>query len=250
MRMLAFAKRNVREVLRDPISYIFLLAFPIIMLFVMSMINQGIPKEAQMTVYDIENLSVGICVFGFSFDMLFAALQISSDRNTAFLTRLYSSPMTSADFLLGYSLPLLITSIMQCVVTFLVSALLGATSGYTFSFFNVLLSISVMLPSALLFIGIGILFGTLFNYKAAPPLSSIIITLSGMLGGVWMDPIGIGGTISNVAQILPFYHCTTAARAAINGQFSDIPISLLVVTGYVILFFGAAIFAFCKKSKG
>ena len=91
MRAITFAKRNIKEMTRDPISYIFLIVFPIIMLFVMSAINNGIPSEAQVDTFKIENLSVGVCVFGLSFDMLFAALQISTDRSTAFLIYYFPS---------------------------------------------------------------------------------------------------------------------------------------------------------------
>ena len=245
MKSITFSERNIKELLRDPISYIFLIIFPIAMLLVMTGINAGIPDYAQMTIYNIENLSAGICIFGFSFDMLFAALQISSDRNTSFLVRLYSSPMSPADFIIGYTLPLVLTALLQCLIIFGISAIIGVTAGYTFNLLNVLLSVLVMLPSALLFISIGIMFGTLFNHKAAPPLSSVIITVSGMLGGVWMDPDKLGSPMTDICKLLP----TASARAAISGSYSDIGFPLMIVTVYAVLLFTASLIAFFKKSK-
>lgn len=249
MRSLIFAKRNVKEIARDPISYIFLLAFPLIMLFAMNAINSGLPEHAQVNTFKIENLSVGICVFAFSFDMLFAALQISSDRNTAFLTRLYSSPMTTADFLLGYTLPLVVTAILQCITVFTISALPFISSGYKFTLTGIALTVPVLIPSALFFISIGMLFGSLFNNKAAPPLSSVIISLSGMIGGIWMDVEHLGDTISGICKALPFYRCVESGRATLTGRYSDILPSLIVVLIYTTIIFTASVIAFKKKSK-
>ena len=249
MRAITFAQRNIKEMLRDPISYIFLLAFPIIMLFVMSAINNGIPTEAQVDTFKIENLAVGVCVFGLSFDMLFAALQISTDRSTAFLTRLYSSPMKAFDFIMGYFLPLIVTAVFQCIIVFSLSALPFVSGGYAFSLPYILLSTAVLIPSAVMFIGIGILFGTLFNNKSAPPISSVIISLSGMIGSIWMDINLLGNPLTDICKALPFFHCTESGRAALQGRFDDIGISLVIVLAYATVIMIAGIIAFRKKSK-
>lgn len=249
MRSLIFAKRNIKEIIRDPISYIFLLAFPIIMLIIMSIINKSIPAEAQVSTFKIENLSVGICVFGFTFDMLFAALHISADRDTAFLTRLYSSPMNTADFLLGYSLPLLVTSIFQCIIIFTISALPFISNGSALTFKGIMLSLLALIPSAIFYIGSGMLFGSLFNNKSAPPLASIIISVSGMFGGIWMDIEILGSTLSGVCKLLPFYRTVELGRAALNGRYTDIFPSLIFVVISSIIVIALSIFAFGKKNK-
>ena len=58
-RVLAFSGRNLKELLRDPLSYIFCLGFPLVMLVIMSIVNQSIPPEAGMTIFNIENLAGG-----------------------------------------------------------------------------------------------------------------------------------------------------------------------------------------------
>ncbi len=249
MRSFIFAKRNIKEIIRDPISYIFLLAFPIIMLIIMSIINKSIPTEAQVTTFKIENLSVGVCIFGFTFDMLFAALHISADRDTAFITRLYSSPLTTVDFLLGYSLPLLVTSILQCVIVFAISALPFISDGTALSFTGVMLSLLTLIPSAIFYIGLGILFGSLFNNKSAPPLASIIISVAGMFGGIWMDIEILGSPLSDVCKALPFYRTVELGRAALNGRYADILPSLLFVVISTIIAVSLSVIAFGKKNK-
>ncbi|MGN1109564.1 MAG: ABC transporter permease, partial [Oscillospiraceae bacterium] len=128
-RILAFSSRNIKELLRDPLSYIFCLGFPLVMLVIMSIVNQSIPAEANMTIFNIENLSAGIAMFGLSFVMLFTCLTVSKDRSGAFLTRLYASPMRSADFIAGYMLPVLVLALIQLVISFAASLLAAVILG-------------------------------------------------------------------------------------------------------------------------
>ena len=63
-RILAYSDRNRKELLRDPLSYVFCLAFPLVMLVVMTLVDTSIPRESGMTVFHIQNLCAGIAVFG------------------------------------------------------------------------------------------------------------------------------------------------------------------------------------------
>ena len=128
-KVLAFSSRNFKELLRDPLSYIFCLGFPLVMLVIMSVINKSIPPEADMTLFRIENLAGGIAVFGLSFVMLFTTLTVSKDRSGAFLVRLYATPMNSADFIAGYALPCLLLAVLQSVISFAASLVVAAVSG-------------------------------------------------------------------------------------------------------------------------
>ena len=140
-----------------------------------------------MTVFQIKNLGAGIAYFGLTFVMLFTSIQVSKDRSTALLLRLYASPMKSVDYIVGYTLPMCILSIIQMVICFAASFIIGLCTDYTFAISDILLSMLTLIPSLFLFAGLGILFGTVVNEKAAPGLCSIVITATGMVGGIWMD---------------------------------------------------------------
>lgn len=101
-RMRFFASRNAREILRDPISVGFGVAFPILLLLLLSFLNRHIPPEAHMTLFEPEQLAPGVSVFSLSFLALFSALLLSRDRSSALILRLYASPLTGRDFILGY----------------------------------------------------------------------------------------------------------------------------------------------------
>lgn len=249
-KILAFSGRNLKELLRDPLSYIFCLGFPLVMLVIMSIVNQTIPPEANMTIFHIENLAGGIAMFGLSFIMLFTCLSVSKDRSGAFLTRLYASPMKSADFIAGYTLPVLVLAVIQAVITFAASMIAAAVMGSgSIGFGGAAMAVIVLIPGAVFFIAAGLLFGSIFNEKAAPGLSSIIISLASILGCVWFDAESAGGIMLDICRVLPFYHCVKAARMATALDFGGIGIHLLIVTAYAVVFSALAAVVFRTKMR-
>ena len=242
---MVFAKRNLIEVYRDPLSWIFCIAFPIVMLIIMSIVNSAIPKEG-MTLFRIDNLSGGIAVFGQMFVMLFTAIAVAKDRNGAFLTRLYSSPMKSSNFVWGYILPMLLTAVIQVCVTLIASVVISLISGYQLSIAGLLLAIIAVIPSALMFSSIGFLFGTFFNEKAAPGICSIIISLGAMLGGIWFDVEGVGGFMYKLGKCLPFLYATKLARSAISLEFGVkeflIPLAVVVLAALALTILARIVF--------
>lgn len=249
MRMLVFAGRNKKELLRDPLSYIFCLGFPLVMLVIMTFVNESIPPEANMLIFRIDYLSSGIAGFGLAFVMLFTCLQISKDRGSAFLLRLYASPMTATDFIMGYLCPLLAIAVAQSVVTYAASWVVGLIVGISLEPIRLLLAVVVLLPAAFMFIAIGLLFGTMCNEKAAPGLCSIIISLSTMIGGIFMDVDNLSGALKTLCEVLPFYHTIQAARNAVLGNFDKILPHLFIVCIYMIAILVLAIVVFAKKRQ-
>ncbi len=248
-RTLAFAERNLKELLRDPLSYIFCLGFPLIMMLVMTVVNESIPPEAGMVIFRIDHLTGGIAVFGLSFLMLFTCLNISKDRSGAFLTRLYASPLRPVDFIMGYILPVLVLSLLQLIITFTAGFIVSLITEVEVNILGCLLAVVTMLPSALYFIGFGLLFGTLFSEKAAPGLCSIIISLASFLGCVWFDAESLGGIMFDICKVLPFYHSTAAARAATMLEFESYGIHMLISSAYALVILVVSVLLFRGKMK-
>ena len=120
-RMLTFAARNAKELIRDPLTVCFGLGFPLILLLLLSAIQANIP----VSLFEIDRLAPGVTVFGLSFITLFSATVIAKDRSSSFLQRLYTAPLTPADFILGYTLPILPMAIAQTVLCYLAALPLG-----------------------------------------------------------------------------------------------------------------------------
>lgn len=249
MKGIIFCKRTVKEILRDPLSYIFCLAFPIVMLVIMSVVNESIPKQANMTVFQIQNLAPGIAYFGLTFIMLFICIQVSKDRSTALIMRLHASPMKSKDFILGYTLSVIILAVLQLLITFAASFVTAAVVGTKLPVTGVLLSLICLLPSAIMFISVGMIFGTLIGEKAAPGICSIIITVVGMVGGVWMDVDNMKGVILSVSRVFPFYHGVKLARLALAGEYAEMGQPLLVVCAWMLGLYLLAIAVMNGKLK-
>ncbi len=249
MKSKVFAVRTWKEIMRDPLSYIFCLGFPLVMLVIMSIIDKSIPAEAGMQVFRIRNLAPGIAYFGLTFVMLFTSIQVSKDRTTALLLRLYASPMKPVEYIFGYTMPMVVLAVVQMVICFGVSFVIGLCTGDSLGVTEVLLSMLALLPSVFLFVGFGILFGTLVNEKAAPGLCSILISAAGMIGGIWMDIDSLGGAIKTVARALPFYHGVSLARLPFRESAECITEHLLwtMICGVVV--YGLAVTVFRSKMK-
>ena len=215
-RLLNFTKRNLKEIFRDPIIYIFCIAFPIIMLVIFQFL--GNVGEEKTSMFELLSLLPGIIVFSYSFVMLVMALLVSKDRETFFLKRLYSSPMKSYHFILGYFLVGLFIGLLQtfvCVITGFIISLI-ANVGFV-SIGNILLLIIAQLPILITNIFLGILFGTIFNDKSAPGICSVFISLAGILGGCWM-PIETMGGFETFCRFLPFYPSVYIGRIITNSK--------------------------------
>lgn len=160
MRLTAFASRNTKEILRDPLTFCFGLGFPVVLLLLLSAINSAIPEQAQMTMFNIDKLTPGITVFGMSFISLFSSMLIAKDRTTSFMMRLFTSPLKAHEFIIGYTLPLLPMAILQSAVCVVVAFFLGLEVSV-----NILLMLAVNIPIAIVFISLGLLLGTLLNER-------------------------------------------------------------------------------------
>ncbi len=249
-RCIAFAGRNLKELLRDPLSYIFCLGFPLVMLAVMTMVNESIPPEAGMTIFRVDNLGAGIAVFGLTFIMLFTCLSVSKDRAGSFLVRLYASPMRSWDFILGYILPVFLLAVIQSVITLAASVIVGAVTDVEVSILGCLAAVAALLPLSVMMISTGLLFGTLFSEKAAPGLCSIVISLASFLGGVWFDVEGISGVLSDICNALPFFHGTKAGRMAVALNFGgDFRLHIAVTAAYAVAVTAISILIFRRKMR-
>ena len=241
MRMLTFAKRCAKEILRDPLNIIFGLGFPIVLLLLLSAIQANVPVK----LFEIESLTPGITVFGLSFLTLFSATLIAKDRESSLLQRLYTTPLKSTDYILGYMLPIIPIAIAQSVICYLFAIALGLPITI-----NIIYAILMILPIAIFYVGLGLLCGSVFNVKQVGGICGALLTnLSAWLSGVWFDIELIGGTFSKIANLLPFIHAVELERAMINGIFSESLSHLYPVLGYAIVIMVGAILLFLLKAR-
>ena len=241
MRTFTFAKRCAKEILRDPLTVGFGLGFPVVLLLLLSAIQANVPVE----LFVIDHLAPGVCVFGLSFITLFSATVISRDRGTALLERLYTTPMRGVDFILGYTLPMLPIAVGQSAVCFIVAMMLGLMPTV-----NIIYCLLFILPVSVVFIGLGLLCGSLLNDKQVGGICGALLTnLSAWLSGTWFDLELVGGVFKEIAYALPFVHAVELLRGVLSGSFDGMWEHLLWVLGYGALAMAGAVAVFLKQMK-
>jgi len=241
MRLLVFASRNRKELLRDPATMAFGIGFPLVVLLLLSAIQTNIP----VSLFEVESLTPGIAVFGLSFLSLFSGMLIAKDRTSSFLMRLFASPLTASDFILGYVLPLLPMAVAQSIICFVAAIFLGLAVTA-----NILLALVVLIPAAALFIGIGLLAGSALSDKLVSGICGALLTnVSAWLSGTWFDLKLVGRGFESLAYALPFAHAVDATRAALSGDYHSIFPHLWWVIGYAVAILAAAIIAFSTRMK-
>lgn len=241
MKMLTFANRNAKEIIRDPLTLAFGLGFPLILLLLLSAIQANVP----VSLFEIEHLAPGITVFGLSFMTLFSATLIAKDRGSSLLQRLYTTPLTPLDFILGYTLPIIPVAVAQSIICYIAAVILGLEITI-----NILLAILFIVPISLLFVALGLLFGSILNDKQVGGICGALLTnLSAWLSGTWFDLELVGGAFKRIAYALPFVHAVELERAVLAGNFGDIFQHLWWVLGYAAVAVVLAVLLFLRQMK-
>ena len=241
MRMLTFAGRNTKEILRDPLNLAFGLGFPLVLIFLLSAIQANIPVK----LFEIQHLTPGITVFGLSFMTLFSATIIAKDRGSSLLQRLYTTPLTPADFILGYTLPMLPISVAQAVVCYAAAVLLGLDMTV-----NILYAVVFIIPVCLLYIALGLICGSVLNDKQVGGICGALLTnLSAWLSGIWLNLDLVGDAFRKVAYALPFVHAVELERAVLAGDYAGIVPHLWWVLGYAAALLAWAVLLFMRQMK-
>ena len=240
-RLWTFAKRNALEIVRDPLTILFGAGLPIVLLLLLSAIQKNIPEA----LFEILSLAPGVCMFSLSFVTLFSAMLISKDRSGMLLSRLYTTPLTAKDFILGYMLPLIPLGILQTIVCTAVSVFLGlqVNGGLVFM-------ILCALPGILLYVALGLLFGSILTDKQVGGICGALLTnVSAWLSGIWFDVDLVGGAFVKIANALPFVHAVELERNALAGNLSGVINHVWVVLLYALVILCLAIYAFLRQMR-
>ncbi len=241
MRMLTLASKNTKEILRDPLTLFFGLGFPLVLILLLTAIQANIPVE----LFEIQHLTPGITVFGLAFMTLFSATVIAKDRSSSLLQRLYTTPLTPMDFILGYTLPIIPISLVQCVICYIAAIILGLEITV-----NILYAVIFIIPVSVLYIALGLLCGSVLTDKQVGGICGALLTnLSAWLSGVWFDLDLVGGVFKNISYALPFVHAVDMERAVLAGDFAGIFPHIWWVLGYAAVLLMLAVLLFLRQMK-
>ena len=198
-----------------------------------------------VALFEIQHLTPGITVFGLAFMTLFSATIIAKDRSSSLLQRLYTTPLTPMDYILGYTLPIIPISIAQCVICYIAAILLGLNITV-----NILYAVVFIIPVSILYIALGLLCGSVLTDKQVGGICGALLTnLSAWLSGIWFDLDLVGGAFKKIAYALPFVHAVEMERAVLAGDFAGIFPHIWWVLGYAAVLFILAVLLFLRQMK-
>lgn len=242
MKILAFGARCRKELLRDPVSLLFSVGLPAALLVMMHLIQQSV--QGGIVIFELPRFTPGMALFSLAFLSMFTAMLLSGDRDSAYLTRLYASPMTASDFLLGYCLPLLPLGLLQGIACFLTALCLGMPLSA-----GTVWCLLAMIPAILLFIALGLLMGSLLKGRQVGAVLSILVQAVALSSGMWFDLSLIGGGFRTVCRLLPFARALELMQTAMSGSADGAAENLLWVLGYTAVIAVAAIFLFRRQMR-
>jgi ABC-2 type transport system permease protein len=240
MRSAELAKRNLKEMLRDPMTLGVTLALPLALMFVLEALSS--PDAPQLSA---TSLAPGITLFGFVMTMFTSAMILSRDRDSALLDRLLTTPLNSRDFVAAYSVPYLPIAAIQTVVIFAVGALLGLDIDG-----SVLLVVVVLAAMAVFYVGLGMILGSMLSVTPLSGAYTAVLLLT-IFGGAWFELDDIGGPVRTVGNLLPFAHAMEATREVMRdgAGLGDIGTHLVWVLAYTVAVLPIAVVVFRRQMQ-
>lgn len=225
MRSVELARRNFKEVARDPLSLGIAVGLPLVLLLTLQALGSDDVPFLTPTL-----LTPGIVLFGFVMTMFSSAMVLSRDRETSLLARFLTTPLRSSDFVSGYSLPYLLVAIVQATMLLVVGAVLGLEIDGSIALVSV-----VFLLMAVFYVALGMILGAVLTVAQTSGAYAVVLMLT-IFGGAWFDVEQIGGIFLTVGDALPFKHALDAARAVMadGAGLADIATDLYWIGGYTV----------------
>jgi ABC-2 type transport system permease protein len=232
------AKRNFKEMWRDPLSLGIAIALPIALLPILQALG-GEDVVALTPTF----LAPGVALFGFVMLMFSAAMVLSRDRETALLARLFTAPLSPSDFVWAYSLPYLLVAAIQVIVLFALGGMLGLEMAGSVALVGL-----VLLLMAVMYVGLGMILGSLLTLNQVAAGYTVVLLLT-IFAGTWFDLEEIGGVFKSFAEVFPVIHALDACRDVMfdGAGLGDIAGDLLWVLAYTIAVVVLAAVVFRRK---
>lgn len=241
--MFALMERNAKEMLRDAMVLLFGVALPVALLGMMAVINGA--SAVAVPQFQPASFVPAMAVLSQAFMMLFAGLLLAKDREGAFLYRVFASPLRGADYLLAYVLPLLAVAMVQGGVCMLAGLAFGLAPSWT-----LLAAWAALLPTAVMFIALGLLVGCVLNEKQVGGIcGGFGVTAVGMLGGIWLDLRMFSTAVQKVLRALPFSHAVESVRAAAAGEGAKMAAELVWTVLWAAALLGLAWVVFIRRKR-
>ena len=151
--------------------------------------------------------------------------------------------MKPIEYILGYMVSFIPIILLQDVILFILALILGLP----FSI-NIIWTILVSIIIATLFLGMGVLIGSLVSDKAASGVSSIVVQLVCFTSGMYFPKELLGNVYGKICEFLPFDSALVIIKGILNNKLQTITIqNIIIFSAYMIGFLVLSTLAFKKK---
>ncbi len=185
----------------------------------------------------------GMFAFSAIFITVIVAQSMTVERSEGILRRMSTTPLTSSDYMLSQTLSYMIVAIIQVVMIFLTSYLIGyrpATGLIGIGF-----ALLVLAVFSLSCVGLGLIAATFSNSADGATGLAFMVAMPQMFLGTFMP---LGGIADTIASIMPSTYVTDALttlflRGAVVTTLSIwIDLALVLAAGIIVVFAGILVF--------
>jgi len=242
-RIICLTKRNIKEIIREPISLLFMIVLPLVMEVLFYYLFHSLTSQ-----FEMRYLAPAMVGFATTFITLFLAILVSLDRETAFITRIYTTPVKPHEFIFSYLFGVIPFGIIQVILILSVGCVIdhGLLSA------RILLILPASLLAIIMFASLGILIGSVFNSKAVGGIASIIVTGQSVLSGMWFPLEGLSGGFLKFMKVLPFRNISLLLQNVLRNDvdmFNDIWLPAIILCAYTAVSLALSCIFFVKNSK-
>jgi len=201
--------------------------------------------ETEITYVDF--IGPGIIIFGLLILIPTSARTVVRDKEKGMLSRLLTTPTRPVDFILGYSLYLVVIAIAQIIIFMVAAWLLGMDIVGNFW-----LAFLVFFLAGLCSIGVGMVVASLSKTEQqAEPLCWLISMPLAMLSGCWFSIEMMPQYLRGLAYAFPYAHAIDASRGILVRGVGMEAVSndFLFLIGWAVIIFTIGIILFQRSMR-
>lgn len=225
---------EVRRIFRSPRFLIFTVGFPVIYFLIFAGIYAQGPDAAQALVA----LMVMMAAFGAISASISTGGRVAVERGIGWNRQLRLTPLPGWAYLAAKAVVAMVVALPALLLVFVVAAVVKGVDLSLLTWVQVLLAAWLgVLP----FAAIGLLVGMLATPDSAQGMTTVVMLLFSMLGGVLIPPSVLPSVMTQIAQWLPSYWLVDVAMTRAFG--APVPLDgiavmvawLVVVGGLVVV---------------
>jgi ABC-2 type transport system permease protein len=212
MSELAYTRFELRRTFRNHRLLVFTLGFPLVLYFVVAVPNRDEGDFGGSGISIPLYYMISLVAFGTMTALISTGGRIASERTNGWTRQLRITPLSvrayfRAKVLTGYAMALLSIASLYAA---------GAALGVSLAAGRWLEMTGLILVGLLPFAALGVLLGHLLTADSIGPATGGIVSLLALVSGAWF-PLGDGGLMHDIAQLLPSYWLVQASHVSLGG---------------------------------